>query len=133
MTFNLEDFQLTNQDSLQEPNLPKPKLSKHAKKKIIGPFLKGPIPLDWLLIASRFRGVSTLKVAIVLWHLAGLNKRHSGLVLTIKRCKPWGVDRKGVKNALNKLEASGLIRVERVEGRARKVDILIDQYFEPKL
>ena len=132
MVFKSENYRIPDQAFSRQLNASKPKQIKPAKK-IMGLFLKGPIPLPWLQKAGSFRSGSTLKVALVIFHLAGLKKSLSGLVLTIERCKTWGVDRKGVRKALDNLEAGGLVSVERVNGRAPKVDILIDQYLESKL
>jgi len=45
-----------------------------------GRFLKGPIPLDWIIAAAKLPG-KALHVGIALWFLAGL-KRSRTVVLT---------------------------------------------------
>ncbi|HEX2473270.1 MAG TPA: helix-turn-helix domain-containing protein [Lacipirellulaceae bacterium] len=86
------------------------------------PFLKGPIPWQWLINAGRLPG-KTLHVAIVLWHLVGLRKS-----LTVcwepSKAKPFGMDRHTVYRALAILEKAGLVTVNRKKGRCPIVSIL---------
>lgn len=88
------------------------------------PFLRGPIPLAWLQRAAATRSSSSLKVGLVLYYLAGMRKSQQGIVVTVKRCEPWGLQRKAVKFGLDELERAGLVQVDRSIGRAPRVDIL---------
>ena len=97
--------------------------SKTAARQL-EPFLRGPIPLAWLQRAANSRSSSPLKVGLVLYHLAGLKKSQQGIVITVKRCEPWGLQRKAVKCGLDELEKAGLVQVDRSIGSAPRVDIL---------
>lgn len=91
-----------------------------------GRFLKGPIPLNWLMEAAKLPGKS-LHVGIVIWFKAGLTKSHSvsvpnGLLST------FGVDRHAKARALVSLESAGLISVKRKSGKNPVITILpLDQ------
>jgi hypothetical protein len=95
-----------------------------TKIKSTSAFIRGPIPLDWLARAAKIPRCNALVVGLVLFYLAGLTKERDGLVLTIRRCKPFGLERKSVNRGLADLEKSGLIRVTRKVGRSPRVDIL---------
>jgi|688.fasta_scaffold149955_2 hypothetical protein len=87
-------------------------------------FVRGPIPLDWLIRATSIPRRNALVVGLVLFYLAGLNKDRNGLVLSVRRCKPFGLERKSVQRGLADLEKLGLIRVSRLAGQCPRVDIL---------
>ncbi len=52
-----------------EQSTPRSKPSKSHW--IAGPFLKGPIPMNWLSVAAKLRGKAPLAVALALWFEAG--------------------------------------------------------------
>lgn len=88
------------------------------------PFLRGPVPLAWLTRAANIPRRNSIVVGLVLWHLAGLNSRRTGLVLCSKRCEPFGLGYAAVSRGLRDLEARELIRVDRGPGRCPKVDLV---------
>jgi hypothetical protein len=94
------------------------------KTKSTSAFIRGPIPLDWLARAAKIPRCNALVVGLVLFYLAGLTKDRNGLVVTIRRCKAFGLERKSVQRGLADLEKSGLVRVTRKNGRSPRVDIL---------
>ncbi len=99
--------------------------SKQSKKtKCVSAFVRGPIPLEWLIQATSIPRRNALVVGLVLFYLAGLNKDRNGLVLTVRRCQPFGLGRKAVQRGLVDLEKLGLIRVSRLAGQSPRVDIL---------
>ena len=99
--------------------------SKQSKKtKSVSAFVRGPIPLDWLARTTSIPRRNALVVGLVLFYLAGLNKDRNGLVLTVRRCQPFGLGRKAVQRGLTDLEKLGLIRVSRLAGQSPRVDIL---------
>ena len=72
----------------------KQKSSCNRPKKRVKRFLKGPIPWAWLSIAALASGQGAgLKVAMVLWHLFGLNKNKNPIKLSTKRLRELGVER----------------------------------------
>ena len=85
-------------------------------------FLKGPIPLEWLIRAARLPG-RALHVGVVLWYQAGLT-RVSQVLLPMKLMRSMGVERSSVYRGLHALEAAALISVVRCPGRKPHVTIL---------
>jgi len=97
---------------------------RRTNPRLAEPFLCGPIPLAWLQRAATLSRSNAIKVGLVLHYLAGLAKKSEGLVLTVERCKPRGLLRKSAQSGLRDLERASLVRVQRVNGRAARVDIL---------
>ena len=88
-------------------------------------FLKGPIPLDWLIIAATQSG-RALHVGIVLWFLKGV-KRSRTVELTRSKLALLGISRHAGYRGLTKLEEAGLVSVDRHRGRSPIVTILRDE------
>ena len=86
------------------------------------PYLKGPIPLDWLAIAAALPG-KTLHVALALRWLDGLGKG-APIRFTRKAHKTFSLDRGTAASALARLETAGLVCVLRQSGRCPVVTIL---------
>jgi len=84
-------------------------------------FLRGPIPLDWLVAAAHLSGKATV-VAVVLWFLAGCN-RGSTVTLSRRILNEFGVGRNASSRALHLLERANLVRVDRRRGRCPRVTI----------
>jgi hypothetical protein len=85
-------------------------------------FLKGPIPLEWLIQAARLRG-RALHVGVALWHQVGLTGV-SQVRLPMHLMRSMGVERSSVYRGLLALEAAGLVRVVRRQGCTPQVTIL---------
>lgn len=88
-----------------------------------GRFLRGPVPLSWLMAAARLR-TRGLHLAVALAFLAGVKKRHKNIKLSYALLKEFGLDRHAAYRALNDLVASGLVEVvERRPGRSPVVSM----------
>ena len=87
-----------------------------------GKFIKGPIPLDWIIKAGRCKG-RAFHVGMMLWYLSGLNKSIT-IKLSNKLPKSFGFDRTTKLRGLRELEGSGLVSVEQKRGRSPLVTIL---------
>lgn len=87
------------------------------------PFLRGPIPLEWLGVAASLPG-KTLNVAIALWWRHGMAKGQP-FKLTRTALKAMNVERDAESAGLKRLEQAGLIRVERKPGRRPTILILM--------
>ena len=85
-------------------------------------FLKGPIPLAWLMAAGSQPG-KALHVAVALWFLAGVN-RNRAIALSTSLLSSFGVGRYAGYRALRALEHAGLVSVVRHPGRLPIVTIL---------
>ena len=86
-----------------------------------GLFLKGPIPLTWLIQAGLLPGKS-LHIGIALWFLSGLQKSKQ-VSLTRSVLEMFGVRRHSAYRALKLLESSSLVEVKRQAGRSPVVTI----------
>jgi len=113
-------------DSLRiDPATPAPKKRKSLRHEPGRKFLKGPIPLDHLILAAKAPG-KALHVAVALWFFAGLRT-----TVQIKFPMRWlkvtfGIDRYAAYRGLQSLESSGLVSVVRLRGRASLVTVLED-------
>jgi DNA polymerase family A len=78
---------------------------------IQGKFIAGPIPVAWVVQASRL-GVKALLLGLALWHLKKLRQADTFTVSNLM-LQEWGVQPDAKSRALRSLEKAGLIRVER--------------------
>jgi hypothetical protein len=90
---------------------------------IEGEFLKGPIPLNWLSVASGLSGKAALAVGLAIWFEAGRRKSKE-VRLTTAILQRFNVNRKAKYTALKALEKAGLVKVHRVPRRNPVVTIL---------
>lgn len=86
------------------------------------PFLRGPIPLEWLSKAAALPG-KTLNVAIGLWWLYGMTKGKP-FKLTQRPLQYMHVGRDAASDGLVRLELAGLIKVERKRGQRPTITIV---------
>ncbi|MFM7128421.1 MAG: hypothetical protein ACKO0V_03575 [bacterium] len=112
---NLKKFDLASLSAISH-TAPERCKSGTRQNKFSGPFLPGHAPWDWLIVADELGG-SALRLALVIYRKAvisrsselsarvGLNEQ--GMLGT----KSWGI-----REALNRLEVSGLITVSRRSG-----------------
>jgi hypothetical protein len=85
-------------------------------------FLKGPVPLTWLVLAGGQSG-KALHVGITLWFLRGLNKCNT-FPLSMKILRDMGVEKTAGYRGLKQLEKAGLVSVKRKVGRLSIVTVL---------
>jgi hypothetical protein len=90
---------------------------------IQGKFILGPIPVAWLCQAAKL-GVKALLVGMALWHLRGLRKADTFLVSNLM-LEEWGVLADAKSRALRKLEAAGLVKVDRRRKRSPLVTLCL--------
>ena len=95
-------------------DLPRPNKGEH--------FIKGPIPLKWIQLASQCGGRGT-EVGLLLWYAAGWQKKNP-VKLTAAICKQLGVHPKTSKRVLTRMEEAGLINVVFHRGRSPIVTLL---------
>lgn len=88
-------------------------------------FLKGPVPLAWLEAAARLPGRS-LHAGLALWYAAGLTRSATVALSNISGVR-FGLDRNAKYRALEWLEGAGLVKVERMLGRAPVVTIVVSE------
>ncbi len=89
------------------------------------PFIKGPIPLDWVSKAACLGGKS-LHLALAVWWRCKLTRRAS-VKLTPSICQAFGVhSRRGRNLAIQKLAGANLVSVERSKTASPVVTLLAD-------
>jgi hypothetical protein len=115
---DIEKFRLP--DSYME-SCPKPP-KKSRKPRLNDNFLKGPIPIGWLMKASALPGKAS-QIGVVLWYLRGLRK-NSTVILANGLLERFHVGRKAKYRGLQALKDAGLIAVEEREDRNPRVTIL---------
>ncbi len=88
-------------------------------------FLKGPIPIDWLCVASHQCGKgSGFTVGIIIWYLCGLSKSRARIRLKGSVVRQFGLTRYACYRGLADLEKALLVSVERHPGRNPVVSVL---------
>ena len=119
----MNDDYLIEPDSAKtaNPNSYQPKYTKRKYKKR-PPFIKGPIDWKWLCSASKCNG-KALQVALALHFLSGM-KGDDTVKLPNKRMSEMGVSRSAKSRAIKKLEAEGLITVDRRQSQAPEITII---------
>ena len=85
-------------------------------------FLKGPIPMPWLSKAADLPGKS-LNVALAIHWLYGM-ARGKSVTITQLALANFRVSNDAYLDALPRLEAAGLIRVQRAAGRRAIITVL---------
>ena len=78
--------------------------------------------MAWLNAAAKLPG-KTLNVGIAIWWLAGMSKT-TAFKLTGRALDQVDISRDAASSALKRLEAQGLIRVQRSPGQRPTVEIL---------
>jgi len=89
-------------------------------------FLKGPIPLWWLEQASQLEGKAVL-VCALLWYRWGLSKKKYPVTISGDLMQRFNISRQAVSRCLKQMEASGLIKITRHDGKAHKIEIIEDE------
>jgi hypothetical protein len=95
----------------------------HTLKTSQEQFLKGPIPLSWIIRAFSLPG-KAWHVGTVLWFWAGIT-RSKTVALTRKRLHHFGLHPETARQRLMDLERLGLVRVER-RGKQSPIVTILD-------
>ena len=118
ITLDIENFRLLDNYIETCPKSPK----KPRKPRLSGNFLKGPIPIAWLMKASALPG-KAFQTGIVLWYLCGLRKKET-IVLANGLLEQFHISRQAKYRCLKALEGAGLITFEGRKDRNPRVTIL---------
>jgi hypothetical protein len=86
------------------------------------PFLRGPVPWEWLRRAGALPG-KALAVGLLLWLQAGCSKGRM-VRFSMTRAVELGCHPDTVRRGLRQLESACLISVERPAGRCLEVTLL---------
>lgn len=112
MSVDLKQFVFKNDEFVEVSKL----------KKFEGRFIKGPIPLSWIVEACKLGG-QVPKLAYVIWYLAGMNKS-PWFRLNPGAWKQFSIERHSLYRALNLLEEKGLIEVLRKRGKSAEIRVI---------
>lgn len=115
-TFNLDQFRV--------PHLPVtlPQQRKKSRPPQREYFLKGPIPLLWLICAMALPG-KALHVGLVLWFFHGLKGSHA-VTLSPSQLARFGIQRETARRGLRSLEDAKLVTVERSGKKSPRVTLM---------
>jgi DNA-binding transcriptional ArsR family regulator len=94
---------------------------KPPRTMLTHPFLRGPVDLHWLGMATD-AGVAAIRVGLAVWYAAGVRKSLT-ITLTETWRAPLGLSRFQVSRGLRQLEEAGLITIEPRDGKAPHVTI----------
>lgn len=84
--------------------------SPTGKTRQPGYFVKGPIPLDWLQLASRC-GKLSISVAVLLWYQHGLQRGQGPIRVTHRLLDHFGIHPRTAKRVLAAMAEANLITV----------------------
>jgi hypothetical protein len=109
--FDMKNFRLPNNYIRTCPKPPR----KPRKPRFTGNFLKGPIPIAWLMEASALPG-KAFQTGIVLWYLCGLRKKET-VILANELLEQFHISRQAKYRCLKALQ--GAAPSDHPYGRAR--------------
>jgi len=109
---------------LSEVNKTNPPVFRYRKhiRRLKSPFLRGPIPLDWLQKAMKLGGTA-ISVGIILWYYTGLKKLLVFKIGIQDIARLIGRSWLTAKRGLIALERQGLITITRHKGRKHLIEI----------
>jgi hypothetical protein len=85
-------------------------------------FLKGPVPMPWLISAANIPG-KALHIGIALWFWSGIKKTKT-FILPKNAIKDLGVSRQTCYAQLKVMEKAGLLSIEARKGKKSKITLL---------
>lgn len=107
---------------IDESEVSNDKYEQQKKVFINGKFVKGPIPLAWILKACSLGG-NVAQVSWLLWFYYGLTNGEPITLSNIK-AEEFGLERRQKTEALSRLEEAGLITIEQAPGKAPIVKLI---------
>ena len=114
----VEDYRASSAEEL--PSAPTGK----RESRRTDPFLRGPIPMEWLSAASALCK-SALSVGLALWFLRGVIGKQCPVKFTSAARRSMRLTREQSRRGIPALEAAGLLRVVKGgRGRCPVVEIL---------
>jgi len=119
---DLEAFRARSPDEL--PPAPTPGRVKKQRPHGTEPFLRGPIPLEWLARAHAAGG-SALAVGLALWFVRGVSGKPGPAKVSSSVRRRFELSRDQTGYGLRALEAAGLVNyVKKGRGRCAVVEIV---------
>ena len=87
-------------------------------------FLKGPVPMPWLISAANIPG-KALHIGIALWFWSGIKKTKT-FILPKNAIRGLGVSRQTCYAQLKVMEKAGLLSIESRKGKKSKITLFPD-------
>ena len=109
-------------DVLQDYGLYHSKIAKSDRPLKRSGYYVRTIPLDWARTAASLPGKAAA-VSLALWFIVGIRKSPT-VVLSGVLLRCFGIHRLAGRRALEKLEAAGLVRVERTGKKSPRVNLI---------
>jgi hypothetical protein len=99
-------------DSVDSP-LPTPRWNVATSKPdhLTEPFLRGPIPADWLRRMCDTKSSVACKVGLALWMQSGIKYNQRTIKFGSSVRQQFGISRPNAKRGLDKLIEAGLIKI----------------------
>ena len=88
-------------------------------------FLKGPIPMPWLIVAANLPG-KALHIANALWFWSGI-KKSTTFNLPLNTIRDMGVSRQTCYTQLKAMKKAGLLSIKARKGKKPEVTLIVDQ------
>jgi len=88
-----------------------------------GRFLRGPVPMDWLVKAYRCGGAAGLAVGLELWHRRGLRPRSPVITLNLRNTV-MQIPRRTAQRGIRRLVQGGLVEATIETGKKSVVRLL---------
>jgi DNA-binding transcriptional ArsR family regulator len=123
--FDLEKLRLPVGNLATSTAPVRPQKPRHRQGEL---FLKGPVPWNWLQVASQLPG-KALAVGLTVWHLAGLQSKNT-VRLAPSKTRSLGLSPRVARRGLRALEDAGLVSVGRHPGRSP--DVSLQKASEPE-
>ena len=84
-------------------------------------FLKGPIPMQWLIAAANIRG-KALHIGVALWFWSGI-KNSKTFILPGNAIRDLGVSRQTCYSQLKSMEQAGLLSINSRKGKKPEITL----------
>ena len=98
---------------------------KAIPKPTVPPYLRGPIPWDWLQAAIEL-GSGALPTGLAVWHLRALNQTTT-FKASLNQLRKWTrLSEKVTREGVHRLEGSGLIKADRPDGQSLVITLIED-------
>lgn len=121
LPINVEDFRLEPSHAIQSSDT----LNAKQSRRVSGKFIRGPIPLDWVIKAGRLKG-KALQVGMILWFESGCAGSRT-VPLRQSLARRFGCHHDTIIRAVRELEKAGLITVDNIPGRCLSVTLIVEE------
>ena len=89
-----------------------------------GRFIRGPIPLEWLIAVTQLRGKAAVLVALAICYAVGVRGAHRDISVSNELVGIFGLSRYAKRRALEQMATAGLIILKQEGKSAPRVTIV---------